>query len=785
MVVSDRETTKSIDLVELALAVDNISDTTKFVAKQGLPNVLSDELSRMFEVYLREKPTGLQRYLTFTMPESEKKLKLGIETMAEMREVLNPEAHLPLAIEKAQVAITDMVAAKHPETTQERDKLLQPWEVALERMVKAREVSEMVGILINKDGVRQVLRGDKRDEVANWVYGVMENRGEVNYVEFEKSAESMILKASTGFGEMSSVGVRGVFERERILMPWLYMLLTGNEKPYMQRLVEDVGIKESVKPRVQVGVAVNDFILQEGQLLEHQPSIRVRLKKLVTGVGARDIELKRGTAISCGIAGEYNGRKVLVTEQLKKLGMMRLETSLEHLEKIGINDMATWLTLPLRPSSDVAGQTSVLNKLIATHSGVAEGDCTLALPLATEEAVALLGWQVAGVDKECVIRRAMLLAHMRRAAGLSINGGFGSTKDVASTPFWASLAYNLAQPEDSKVLTQELLIEASKHSFDEETWVEFFTEILRNRVSALWVEVMGGGETVDEDELQKSKVNNPASMLASAYYTQHMERLFGLLEHGGPRTLGIGHSMGGQLRFHQKLMQPVSTRQTMQTLAIASVSTSEEGAMPFLYKGLNKLTNLIISLGTAEESSWQPILSKSGMDAGELIGLVERLIHGMTNPKNELGMGSMIGEQLAAMHYHTLFSQIKRLGWQKMAIHNIGNEYWVQELIKAVMMIGGDGMTVLYGEDDPVLNFKKNWKTLLSPGLENLEIRSVSANSPEQLKRMNGMSGENKSLLASIPGLPHYLEATLGGQRIITAAAMRQLGITSYGRKKY
>lgn len=164
---------------------------------------------------------------------------------------------------------------------------------------------------------------------------------------------------------------------------------------------------------------------------------------------------------------------------------------------------------------------------------------------------------------------------------------------------------------------------------------------------------------------------------------------------------------------------------------------------------------------------------------------MDRLIQGMTNPKNERGMGGLIGEQLAAMHYHTLFSQIMRLSRQKMAIHNIGNEYWIQELIKAVMMVGGDGMTVLYGESDPVLNFKKNWKKLLSAGLENLEVRSVQPQSAEQLERMRAGSDENKSLLVSIPGLPHYTEATLDGQRVITAAAMRQLSVAKYGRKKF
>lgn len=591
-----------------------------------------------------------------------------------MLEMYDPKADITLVHEKVQFEVTKIVNESGWETPEDRDKLVAPYETALEQMAKARTTMDVILELRGEDSLEK--RPSDQENIIKWAYEHQDkslNLGD--YADFERSF-------------MEIAGVKTIPETEKMILPWLYMQLSGDSSKYVAEVAENLRSNILLEPSLIYGLAVDGE--KEGQRLEILASL------------------------------PPDERKELVKD---------------------IDDPA-WLTLDINPATSLMQGSKIWQKMIENKTGLPEHAMTLAIPLASEEARAWVNWESS--DKAKISRELVVQAWLKRVGMIGLHAGFGGKRDVYANPVWSQIVDQVKSD----------VIRATN-------WSEVGRESLGGRVVGLWMEVMGGGETMQAAKLYSNE--NPAMMLHNAAIPLELLRSLGGIEQGDNATITVdaGHSMSGEITAKGILLSPWSCRENLHYLLLSPVATVDKEGMPFLYSKHFRALNELIKFNSSE---LHPLRAAGRVFSGlaEKLRIAAMMTRQLVNPVREEGVEAKYGKILEAIHRKTLADELLRLNWQRLAIHNSTGEHMIDEMWGAVTTVAGDRATILYGKEDPILRFNRNKKSIMQNSGRNLNVR-VLENGQTLLK--NGLTR-----FIEVPCAYHYLETTEDGRNALRMA---------------
>lgn len=609
-------------------------------------------------------------------------------------------------------------AVKHheelmPDSTEQREEMLAPYQNACEQVLKARQVMDIVSIIGEKLGAsaeedRENIRA-QRIEVVNFAYGEMAKSGgrEGDYGSFCEEFERLVRERKRV--DQSKLGE--LLNKDEMLLPWLYMTLRGDDTEYRRVM--------SIK------------------LINHNNLEPM----LITGV------LGKG-----GDKGKVN--KTFLNEQalpeLTKIEQYPSEEQESHIP-------SCFLGIDINLGRDVMGKESVWQTLMERGTLIKDQNLTLSVPLTIEEAKYLASLEV---DlKSDLVRTLIVSAHNNRKATMVLHAGFGGSRDVYANEFWPELASEFS---DIRGHDNEIPITSNPGAM-----MKAWTQRLSQRISTISVDVMAAGMTGAIDDTIPELGENPASMMTNALYLSQIKRAMGCLEQSvAPTiTLDIGHSMSGQITLRSLIFDSYSMRENLRYLSLTPVATTKFWAMSFVNSGINNLFKLIIKTknsGKKPVKKFGNILDKLGV----ALKIRRHLLKQFTHPYTKSVRDKRIGQQLADAHDNNLVDS-KRLYWQLQALYNEG-EWTMDDMLPAVGVVGGARCQVLLGGRDRVLNTKwLSWAFQKYPQIYRLIYGD---------KRQGGGGGERVTKVRVVPGAAHYFEANLPGREAIVEAVGELLG---------
>lgn len=308
-----------------------------------------------------------------------------------MLEIYEPNADINLVHERVQYEVSKIVNGSGWETPEDRDKMIAPYEIVLEKMAKARTTLDVI-LGLRGQGYQEMKSTDQ-EKFIKWAYEQQDKNINIgDYAEFEKR-----------FKQLSGVSV--IPENEKMILPWLYMQLSGDSSKYVTKVAEN---------------------LKSNILLE--PS-------LVYGIG---------------VDGATEGKRLEVTSKM----------TLDERRKLvkDIDDPA-WLTLDINPETSLMQGSRIWQRTIESKTGLPEHAVTLAIPLASEEARAWVEWD--SKEKSNISRDILVEAWLKRAGMIGLHAGFGGRRDIYASPVWSqvldNLNPNLKRATDWSIVTNDVL----------------------------------------------------------------------------------------------------------------------------------------------------------------------------------------------------------------------------------------------------------------------------------------------------------------------------------------
>ncbi|MBP9703078.1 hypothetical protein KBD69_05415 [Candidatus Woesebacteria bacterium] len=637
-----------------------------------LPEDMYSAIEKLAEGKIVQQGRFFTRLLDL-IPHNESMLE-KLSSVAElMLGMYEPTADITLVHEKVQYEVAEIVNASGWETPDDRDEMVAPYEKALEKMAKARTTLDVI-LGMRGEGNQEEKPSDQ-EQIINWAYEQQDKSLKGDYADFERR-----------FIEIS--GVKSIPETEKMILPWLYMQLSGDNSKYVAEIAENLRSNILLEPSLVYGIAV---------------------------------------------AGEREGQRLEVTTRM----------SLGERNEIAKNiDDPAWLTLDINPATSLMQGSKIWQRMIERKTGLPEHAMTMAIPLASDEARAWVNWE--SRDKAKISRELVVEAWLKRAGMIGMHAGFGGKREVYANPVWSQIV-DQVNPDVKRATN----------------WSEVGRDSLEGRVVGVWMEVMGGGETMQAAKLYSNE--NPAMMLHNAAIPLELLRSLGGIEQGDAATITVdaGHSMSGEITAKGILLAPWSCRENLHFLLLSPVATVDKKGMPFLYSKHFRALNELIKFNSSELHPLR-VTGRVFSDLAEKLRIAAMMTRQLVNPVQEEGVEAKYGKILEAIHRKTLADELLRLNWQRLAIHNSTGEHMIDEMWSAVATVAGDRATILYGEDDPILKYKRNKESILLGAGRNLYVR--------ELERQHTLRKSGLSMFIAVPKAFHYLETTPKGRDVLRMA---------------
>lgn len=732
----------------------------------------------------------------------------------ELVKIFEKDAKIPDIVERVSVQVCDTVAGAGPESTQERDRMLLPWKETIEQVTKAQKTLDVV------TRVRNALAGRQSQLVASfrnvpemshlserkiveWAYlqqlSGKEANPRIEYSDFESDFKKQIISNLEDIENIDNGDVEKLMKRDPLLVPWLYMVLTGESGTYMDLMSEKLMDAKHIKPEIDIGVATEDLAYdfasrdlvarKKNKIEEYADAFFPDgkypswLKKIVQNPIQRKIEILEGSAVSSRL-DQSDEAFDYVKGKLHEIAERDPEVFV-GMDRVGEPNQAVWLRMTIDVNQDLMGGYGIWSAMIQGRTNISQPKMNLSVPLSIAEAQALMDWvPPEGIDKDSVIRRAIIQAHMRRSAGISTHAGFGGLKELYSTDCWAEIAYNLSPPTRDKLVTPELLKTLDRQNKSAFDLGQDLAYALAGRLTMQSVDVMGSGGTIEEDFFKDQ--DNPSSMVTSAAYMVEMQRVMGLVEQGwNPLiTVDIGHSMSGQITKRSVFMRPHSVNEYTQYIALTPVATAEKSSFSFLNQGMNKLFNMLISLNANKSSEIVRKFGSAVLLIGKSLMIRDYLLKKMTYPVAKSKRDFEIGRMIATIHAKTLHKNAALLRRQRTALTNPG-ENRINELNRAIGMMAGECLQVLIGMHDTVLKPNKLIKAYRRTGRGVFREKQLDFRDKKSIHRWLTESLKDKtdglSSVIEVDEPSHYFETTEVGRETLIMALMRALRQSNYG----
>ncbi|MBP7740792.1 hypothetical protein KA089_01250 [Candidatus Woesebacteria bacterium] len=740
----------------------------------------------------------------FKKRESEENLNALLEPARELISLLHKTENMPEVVEKIHIRWAKIIENQPTNEKTRRRDIREIWLDILEKGIKTaqttficREIRDRMisGNYLDKPS-QAISKFDTEilNTLVAWCYEAQGEKYKIeNGYQLFKEDLGKILEISQDTG----VSAESYFKhRDKSIMPWIFMLLVGDNSEFSKFMYDKIGNSHSMRPQINLGISGVDIALGENGLEERPDDLLERLADLLYHDGypegirgkiknqeERSIYIDKGSEVKCKVAdpGSDSYERAYIKKEIESLKTDFQDDGTEMHDNFGYERPALFMSLDISLMFDLMGVTGSWTKWLETMAHIKEQETTCNIPISPDEALSLMDWDLDYDLKNKVLTKAMLIAHFNRAAGLEQHHGYGGNKNIYNDQFWATLAYNLSLPENQDgihTLTPEILTKISEITQDEEEMAQMLGLILSGRVTTVNLSVMGANDT--------GKDSQASTMESSSYAVTESCRAYGLYEQGkDPRpTVASGHSMGAQILERALLLLPQSVRNWVDFLSVTGVYTSEMSAMSFLKKGMNKLHPLLIKLVTNKNITKQQ-LGQFMSGAGDILPIKKLLLKGFTYSQAKTPMDFKIGLPIAAAHGISLNTAPEYLLGQMGAIDNSKDRHTFDELASTISTFGRDMVTRTVGLVDSVLHpwksikaLKKSDKNLRFKNFDKMSIQEM-INWVKEVEQNTGMPIE-----VLVAKLPHYIQTTELGRWLIRLQHMKKLKLPTYGYRK-
>lgn len=654
-------------------------------------------------------------------------------------------------------------------------------------------------------GMRGIPEGPKRTE---WMKSVEQAERSVHAYHLIREMRKNIIKPTNFNEETHEYGTSPLVDNDywrADLVKWLYEQQSlSPDQPEL--LYEDFVGKIRKFVHKDINMPEHRFDTLYETLQERDPLLLPFLYQLVTGNGdilgeelsERICELSLSPTFVMGLAGDKNPAGFepgtleayrLTTEQ----PTVNFDLMKKRIEKVGAMGLAIdgqdenfgeERALQFGFTSDLTqiyGEKSLVAKMISTMTQTSTTKNFVGISLtgieAAEIARELSKWRsdpVVYPQILAVIRRKLATILYDQDGHWFVNAhGYGSKHEAYLTPSYARLSYNARRSENSR--------KAKLQVDDGGKFIQFSG--ISDRLKILNLTVMGADNTslLSQKNIEPrftKPTNLPGSMERGALEVRVNLDAYGLMRKRNDdetRVLVKMHSMMGQGAIRLAGILWESVRKYAHIVS-ETPSVGETRKFFKFFQGINALMPLTLSLMASDREDARKIGNTLAYTLAPLLRIdyliSSRMIHYGKAGKS----GRAISSPLVHLHkkmfgadWLTLFGETKHI-YGKLASHNI------KDVMGPFIERARDKITIIAGTHDPVLHGREMIKLLKKKAGKYLEIINVG----NKLDKTLSLTSSPKADLI-IAELPHYIHVVKTGRDILRKILYETVGKGTYG----